>query len=607
MEELVGELWHKFITHRVCHEFEDSTVYLTDLAYQLPLYYRAMGGNCGISLEASDKRRFNIQRNWTQKLAGSHLKFSVFWQNDQHLHLPASIRIFPDKHLNELLYFWQVAVAAKLPNITNWFGDNQQVCASLISNYPGLGKNYLLLAKAIIQQRPCLDNLQGAEKERERAIQEAILTPGHVNGLPIASGDPFPVPLWIYPAPLHAISTGVSDSIDDQPGSGDQQQTQIARKEAQRIDDQKETDGLLVFQLECLFSWTEQIELDRVQDESHEDDILSSAEDLDIITLSRKRRSGSSSIKFDMDLPAAENDDLPLGDGIFLPEWHYKKSSYINEFCLLQPFLADEVAPAAIPDHLVTTAKTIKRQFSILKTDRRWQRKQIDGHEIDMDAWISMITNPVRDMNKQDHYMMRLTDHRNLACLLLADLSMSTDCAMNPEQKVIDVIRDSVLLFAEALSQSNDQFAMYGFSSVKNKQVRYHLLKNFNETYSDVIRGRILDIKPGFYTRMGAAIRQSTTILQLPTVSQRLMLIISDGKPNDLDQYEGRYGIEDTRKAVIEAKQQGIIPFCVTIDESGNDYLPYIFGDQCYVIVNDITRLPTLLPKLYLHLTGTQN
>lgn len=605
MEELVGELWHKFITHRVNNEFVEATVNLADLSAQLPLFYRAMGGCSGVILEAADKRRFHVQRNWSQKLAGSHQKFSVCWQNDQRLNLPKSISLFPDKHLNELLYFWQVAVAAKLPHITNWFGDNQQVCVDLIKNYPGLGKNYFLLANAIINQRPCIDDLQGTEKERECAIQKALLNPGQVKFLPVASGDPLPIPLWIYPSPLHVISTDVSDNIDGQSGSDNQQQTQITRKEAQRIDDQKETDGLLVFQLDALFSWTEQIELDRVQDENHDDDILSAAEDLDIITLSRKRRSGSSSIKFDMDLPAAENDDLPLGDGIFLPEWHYKKSSYINDFCLLQPFLADEVAPAAIPDHLISTAKTLKRQFSILKTDRRWQKKQINGDEIDMDAWLSIVTNPVRDLNKQDHYMTRLTDHRNLACLLLADLSMSTDCAMNQDQKVIDIIRDSVLLFAEALSQSDDQFAMYGFSSVKNKQVRYHLLKNFNETYSDVIRARILDIKPGFYTRMGAAIRQSTIVLQLPKVNQRLMLIISDGKPNDLDQYEGRYGIEDTRKAVLEAKQQGIIPFCITIDEQGNDYLPYIFGDQGYIIVNDATRLPTLLPKLYLHLTGT--
>ena len=175
---------------------------------------------------------------------------------------------------------------------------------------------------------------------------------------------------------------------------------------------------------------------------------------------------------------------------------------------------------------------------------------------------------------------------------------------MKDNQRVIDVIRDALILFSEALSDSGDRFAMYGFSSIKNKQVRYHLLKNFTERYSDIIRGRILAIKPGFYTRMGAAIRQSSWILGQQKSPRRMLLIISDGKPNDLDQYEGRYGIEDTRKAILEAKQQGIIPFCVTIDQDGNDYLPYLFDDLGYSIVSDAERLPVLLPRLYLHLTG---
>ncbi|WP_156499982.1 nitric oxide reductase activation protein NorD, partial [Oleiphilus sp. HI0061] len=149
-----------------------------------------------------------------------------------------------------------------------------------------------------------------------------------------------------------------------------------------------------------------------------------------------------------------------------------------------------------------------------------------------------------------------------------------------------------------------DPFAIYGFSSIKNKQVRYNLLKNFSEPYGDAARGRILEIKPGFYTRMGAGIRQSTEVLKTQATQKRLMLIVSDGKPNDIDHYEGRYGVEDTRKAVQEAKQQGLQPFCITIDEDGNDYLPYLFGDHGYAVISDTARLPALLPKIYLNLTG---
>ena len=103
---------------------------------------------------------------------------------------------------------------------------------------------------------------------------------------------------------------------------------------------------------------------------------------------------------------------------------------------------------------------------------------------------------------------------------------------------------------------------------------------------------------------MGAGIRQSIEVLQTQTTHKRLLLILSDGKPNDIDHYEGRYGIEDTRKAIMEAKRKGIQPFCITIDEGGNEYLPYLFGDNGYAVVSDMARLPTLLPKLYLNLTG---
>ena len=240
----------------------------------------------------------------------------------------------------------------------------------------------------------------------------------------------------------------------------------------------------------------------------------------------------------------------------------------------------------------------------MLRPQRQWQWRQPVGDELDLSAYIDSLTQPEQKVEGQDLFKSRAAVGRELSCLLLADLSMSTDVALTEQQRVIDVIRDTLLLFAEALSGSGDRFAIYGFSSVKNKQVRYHLLKNFAEAYSDQTRGRILAIKPGFYTRMGAAIRQSTAILKIQKTQQRLLLIVSDGKPNDIDHYEGRYGVEDTRQAILEAKQQGLLPFCVTVDDKAGDYLPYLFGAQGYAMVSDVQRLPQLLPKLYLNLTG---
>ena len=165
------------------------------------------------------------------------------------------------------------------------------------------------------------------------------------------------------------------------------------------------------------------------------------------------------------------------------------------------------------------------------------------------------------------------------------------------------MIRDSLFLFAECLQATGDRFSLYGFSTRKRDPVRVHKIKSFDEHYNDRIRGRINAVKPGYYTRLGAGIRYASQQLIEEGNGKRLLLVLTDGKPNDLDQYEGRYGIEDTRQAVISARRAGLIPFCVSIDHKANDYLPFIFGKGDYVVIHDPRCLPRELPQLYALLT----
>ena len=191
---------------------------------------------------------------------------------------------------------------------------------------------------------------------------------------------------------------------------------------------------------------------------------------------------------------------------------------------------------------------------------------------------------------------------RDMACLVLADLSLSTDAYVSNEHRVIDVIRDSLLLFGEALSATDDAFGMVGFSSLKRENVRMHTIKEFAGRFDAMARGRICALKPGYYTRMGAAIRMASLILGEQRRTQRLLLLLSDGKPNDYDHYEGRYAIEDTRMSLIEARKAGLKPFCVTIDREGADYLPHLFGPAGYTILRQPEELPRRLPLLYAQL-----
>jgi nitric oxide reductase NorD protein len=267
--------------------------------------------------------------------------------------------------------------------------------------------------------------------------------------------------------------------------------------------------------------------------------------------------------------------------------------------------LARDAEPVSLPDHLRVKARRLRSLFESIKPRRVWLNAQPDGSELDINAVIAHSTDRLRAIKPAEADMFRSFHNaeRDLSCLLLADLSLSTDAHINNEQRVIDVIRDSLFLFSEALSGTGDRFAMYGFSSRRRSHVRFHTLKAFNECYGDLVKGRIQALKPGYYTRMGAAIRYSTQILSQEASSQNLLLILTDGKPNDLDKYEGRYGIEDTRMAVREASKLGIRPFCVTIDERARDYLPYLFGSMSYMLVRNAGELPAKLPLLYARLT----
>lgn len=607
MEEVVGEFWHRLVTKHASTEYDDVRVELLELQSQLGPFYRALGGCSAKVIEAAAARKFNVDRNFLQRLAGTHKRLCVAWQDERSVRLAPDIAFFQSKELNEKLYFWQVAMAAYLPRVSHWFVDNQQASLAIIESRPGLNLIYQDLLEEVLTLRPNLDKLEGDKQAREMAIRKALIKPGSVQVLPKAAGDAFPVPLWLYPEALHGINSVPLDDGEDEivVSHSGLKKIKVARKESQRTNDTKKTDGLLVFMLESIFSWTEHVDLDRPQHENNDEDLQAAVEDLDIITLSRQRRAGAARLKFDLDLPAPHNDDLAIGDGIKFPEWDYRKAHYIEDFCLLQPMLADDHLPQGIPDNLKSTVKQVRKRFSALQFQQNWLRRQPFGSELDLDACLDWITE-ASQTDKQNLYKKRCRNERDISCLVLADLSMSTDAGINADQRVIDVIRDSILVFSEALIEAGDPFAIYGFSSIKNKQVRFHLIKNFAEKYSDGIRGRILSIKPGFYTRMGASIRQATQILEQQNNAQRLLLIISDGKPNDIDHYEGRYGIEDTRKAIHEAKRLGLQPFCITIDEEGSDYLPYLFGDQGFAVIKDITRLPSLLPKLYLNLTGFQ-
>jgi len=161
------------------------------------------------------------------------------------------------------------------------------------------------------------------------------------------------------------------------------------------------------------------------------------------------------------------------------------------------------------------------------------------------------------------------------------------------------------VMLCEALEVLGDRYAIYGFSGITRKRCEIFRIKRFDEPYSGLVKSRIAGILPQDYTRMGVAIRHLTTLLNQVEARTKLLITLSDGKPDDYsDNYRGEYGIEDTRQALIEAHRAGIKPFCITIDREARDYLPHMYGQVNWTLVDDVARLPLKVADIYRRLTS---
>lgn len=607
MEEHVGHLWDRFITRFARRDFPRAAVALAEVERPVAVLFRALGGDGGLRIVGAQAREHRARRRWRERLAGINTHAELAYRDHEALHLPLQLAVFPDAALNRELYLWLAALAAlDTGGQGEWFAKNQALIQRLLAHYPGLRPRYRRLLTAQLALRPDPEKLPAAEAAVERALRAALESPGSVERLPAAARAPRPVMLWLDPAPPRtaAGAAAVSDQAESTPSGAATAAPDRKRRRAARVEMPDGRDGLILYRLESLFSFGEYVRVKRGTEDSDED-AARVADDIDTISTTRDSAPVASRVRFDLDLPAAENDDAPLGEGLRLPEWDYRKQAMLADHCRLQPLVAARAVPCELPVSLRAAARRLRRQFESLALAREWRRGQPDGAEPDLDAWLRHVAERARGLTvaTPNLYRDQQRGRRDLACLLLADLSLSTDSWVGNERRVIDVIRDALFLFSEALAASGDRFALYGFSSRRREHVRFHHFKGFAEPYSAGVRGRIQAIKPGYYTRMGAAIRQAGALLASESAAQRLLLIITDGKPNDLDRYEGRYGIEDTRHAIIEARRSGLMPFCVTIDDEAGEYLPHLFGAGHYVVIRDPTELPRELPGLYARLT----
>ncbi len=180
----------------------------------------------------------------------------------------------------------------------------------------------------------------------------------------------------------------------------------------------------------------------------------------------------------------------------------------------------------------------------------------------------------------------------------MVDMSGSTKGWINEAE------REALVLLVESLRILGDRYAIYGFSGWARKRCEVYRIKSFDEPLDDRVKAAIAGIEPRDYTRMGAPIRHFTRMLSEVEARTKLLITLSDGKPDDYDHYyRGEYGIEDTRQALFEARVAGIHPFCITIDREGADYLPHLYGKANYVVLDEVAKLPLKVSDIYRKIT----
>jgi len=617
MEELVGKLWHRWITQAAGDRHPKAVVRLKEVERTAGILFRAFGGDPGLRVAAAAEVRHGARRRWLSRVAGSDEKSAPATLDFATLRLPPEIDAFPDPALNRDLYLWLAALAAAGQNLWVEGEDrdgcrrNQAATCNALRRWPGLASRYRRLVEAHLAQRIDPQKLPEAERPREQAIRQALLEPGSVAALPRAPVASRPVLLWLghfgqATESQTLASRQVPEQNEDAEGSRQLKEEEERRAhQAERVDMPKEQNGLLmIFRAESLFSWGEYVKVNRPTDDDPDNDAAAAANDLDQLALADDSEKVASKVRFDLDLPSAAEDDVVLGDGLPLPEWDYRKGLLLEDHVRLLEVTPQAAEDSALPPRLARTARRLHQQFAALLPARRWLKGQPDGQELDVDAAVRAHADRATGGHPTDNLYLSLEKReRDLACLVLADLSLSTDTWISDEARVIDVVKDALLLFGTAMGATGDAFALCGFSSLKRSQVRFTRLKDFSQKFDAAARGRILALKPGYYTRLGAAIRHAASQLAKQAASRRVLLILSDGKPNDLDLYDGRYGIEDTRMAIIEARKLGLQPFCVTIDREGASYLPHLFGPAGYAVIRKPEELPRRLPLLYAQLT----
>jgi hypothetical protein len=258
---------------------------------------------------------------------------------------------------------------------------------------------------------------------------------------------------------------------------------------------------------------------------------------------------------------------------------------------------------------------SIRHQFQLMKPENLTRiNRELDGEDYDLNALVDYVIDRRADGRQSENiYTKRLRRQRDVAVSILLDQSSSTARTItrnplqpytHPGRRIIEIEKEGLVLMSEALEAVGDTYSINGFTSEGRRNVKFYVVKDFNEKYSEDIERRIGGITFQNNTRLGAAIRHACAKLLRQESRTKLLIILTDGRPYDHDYGDARYAREDVREALTEAKTNGVTPFCITIDRESEYELKDLYGDVGYTIIDDVLSLPERMPNIYRRLTS---
>lgn len=625
-EEFVGAHWHRLVggvsTYRR-HPAAAAT--LASVRLRLGVLYRALGGDGAVRIAAAAPAASGHRLGLLQSIGLGTERMSLPVRDAATLRLPETIDVFPDRADNEALYEWLAAWFAFAAPVTGGGGDPLRrdllalrsaiaAAGAALAAWPGLRPVFGRLCAATLAARPAR-----ALPSDERALEAAITAllrgePAGANRFAAAILDPAVdvaafkaargyrtfLPLPLFGAVSDVAGAQHPDDEADPTGPAAAEDGRQRRAERWRTDQSDRTDPLVFHRFETIFSLAEMVNVNRTVEDDEEERAKKAADALPELTIGSNRRRTSVRLKLDLDLAPAEADGAALDGGITYPEWDWRRGAHRPDHCRVFAPLASEEGEDWAPDAAMKCRiAAVRRQFEALRPKRVTVHGQPDGDDLDLSALVrSVADRRAGGPGSERVFSAGRSVDRDLSLAVLMDVSLSTE-AWNGAHRVLDVEKAALLALTHGLTACGDEHALYAFTSRKRTAVTVSTLKGFEEALTPAVVRRVAALKPGQYTRMGAAVRHVAKALEARPRRHRLLLLLTDGKPNDVDYYEGRYGIEDTRAAIREARKAGLRVFGVTVDAEARDYFPYLFGRAGYAIVPDAERLPAALPAIY--------